>query len=55
MEKFCPYCGSPTKWHTRLSVHRIEIGKATDALRRELIKSSPQSEDQFVVLEEKAT
>lgn len=54
-QKFCPYCGSPAKWHTRLTVYRIESGKATDALRRALLKSLPQSENQFAVLEEKAT
>ena len=51
----CPYCGSAAKWHARLSVYRIESGKATDAARRELIKSLPQKDGQFVVLEEKAT
>jgi hypothetical protein len=51
----CPYCGSPVKWHARFRVHRIESGKATDALRRGLVKSLPKSGDQFVVLEEKAT
>ena len=51
----CPYCGSASKWHTRLWVYRIESGKATDALRRELVKSLPQSENQFAILEEKAT
>ena len=51
----CPYCGSPAKWHARLWVYRIESGKATDAQRRELVKSLPASQDQFVVLEEKAT
>src|SRR5579871_2313174 len=30
----CPYCGSPAKWHARIETHRIESGKATDALRR---------------------
>jgi hypothetical protein len=55
VQKFCPYCGSAPKWHARLHVYRIESGKATDTLRRELLKSLPQSEDQFVVLEEKAT
>ena len=54
-ESFCPYCGSASKWHTRLLVYRIESGKATDGLRRELIKSLPQSDNQFAVLEEKAT
>jgi hypothetical protein len=51
----CPYCGSASKWHTSLRVYRIESGPATDALRRKLVKSLPQSKNQFVVLEEKAT
>jgi hypothetical protein len=51
----CPYCGSPLKWHARFRVHRIESGKATDALRRALVKSLPKSGDQFVLLEQKAT
>lgn len=51
----CPYCGSPVKWHARLRVYRIESGKATDALRRELVKRLPKSDDQFVLLEQKAT
>jgi hypothetical protein len=25
-QTFCPYCGSASKWHTRLSVYRIESG-----------------------------
>jgi hypothetical protein len=54
-QSFCPYCGSAAKWHTRLLVYRIESGKATDGLRRALIKSLPQSDNQVVVLEEKAT
>jgi hypothetical protein len=54
-QNFCPYCASPPKWHTRFLVYRIESGKATDALRRELVKSLPQSDNQFAVLEEKAT
>src|SRR5207249_789462 len=29
----CPYCVSASKWHTTLSVYRIEGGKATDAPR----------------------
>jgi len=54
-QNLCPYCGSASKWHTRLLVYRIESGKATDTLRRELVKSLPQSDHQFAVLEEKAT
>src|SRR5216684_3287877 len=49
----CPYCGSAPTWHTRIFVYRIESGKATDALRRDLVKSLPQSDNQFAVLEEK--
>jgi hypothetical protein len=51
----CPYCGSPAKWHARIETHRIESGKATDVLRRSLVKSLPTLDDQFVVLEQKAT
>jgi hypothetical protein len=51
----CPYCGSPAKWHARIATHRIESGKATDTLRRNLVKSLPTSDGQFVVLEQKAT
>ena len=54
-QNFCPYCGSASKWHTRLLVYRIESGKATDGLRRELVKSLPLSDNQFAVLEQKAT
>lgn len=51
----CPYCGSPAKWHARIETHRIESGKATDTLRRSLVKALPKAGDQFVVLEQKAT
>lgn len=51
----CPYCGSAAKWQARISTHRIESGKATDTLRRNLVKSLPTSKEQFVVLEQKAT
>jgi hypothetical protein len=51
----CPYCGSAPKWHAQLRVYRIESGKATDVSRRELVKSLPKSDDQFLVLEEKGT
>lgn len=51
----CPYCGSSAKWHARLRIYRIESGKATDALRRALIKSFPKTGDPFVVIEQKAT
>ena len=51
----CPYCGSPPKWHARLGIYRIEGGRTTDALRRELVKSLPTSGSQFLILEEKGT
>jgi hypothetical protein len=51
----CPYCGSPAKWHARLATYRIESGKASDAARRDLIKSLPVTGGKFAVLEEKAT
>src|SRR4029077_8504034 len=53
-QDFCPYCGSASKWHPRLVVYRVESGKATDNLRRDLVKSL-QPDNQFAVLEEKAT
>ena len=51
----CPYCGSASKWHTRIRVYRIESSEATDVLRRNLLRSLPQADDQCVVVEEKAT
>ena len=51
----CPYCGAASKWIARLPIYRIESGKATDALRRELVKSLSKKDDSFVVLEQKAT
>src|SRR5579862_1025380 len=51
----CPYCRSAAKWIARLPIYRIESGKATDALRRELVKSLAKKDDAFVVLEQKAT
>jgi len=54
-QSLCPYCGSVSKWHARVRVYRIESGKATDALRRDLLKALPQTHDQFVVAEEKTT
>jgi hypothetical protein len=51
----CPYCAAPARWHARLRIARIESGKATDAARRALVKSLPSAENQFLVLEEKAT
>jgi len=52
-EGTCPYCGSPAKWHARFRVARIESSKATDALRRKLVRHLPAS--QFAVVEQKGT
>ena len=49
----CPYCGSAAKWHARLTIHRIESGKATDIQRRALLKSLQKN--QFAIVEERAT
>jgi hypothetical protein len=49
----CPYCGATTKWHARLTIYKIESTKSSDAQRRTLFKSLPDSA--FVVLEERAT
>lgn len=54
-EPGCPYCDSAARWHARIASYRIEGGKATDTLRRELVKSLPTSGGAFAVIEEKAT
>src|SRR5580765_4424244 len=46
----CPYCGSAAKWHARIADYRIESGKATDAARRDLVKSLPTAHDEFLVV-----
>lgn len=51
----CPYCGSASKWIARLPAYRIESGKATDVLRRTLVKSLAKKDSEFVVLEQKGT
>ena len=51
----CPYCRAASKWIARLPIYRIESGKATDALRRDLVKALSKKYDSFVVLEQKAT
>lgn len=50
----CPYCNAARRWHARLDTYRIEGGKATDGLRRALIKTLPKTEDQFALLEAKS-
>lgn len=49
----CPQCNSVKRWHARLDTLRIEGGQATDTARRALIKSLPQKDDQFQVIEAK--
>jgi hypothetical protein len=51
----CPYCDAPKRWHARLSVYRVEGGKASDAARRALVKKLPTKDEQFLMTEEKRT
>jgi hypothetical protein len=51
----CPYCDAAKRWHAQLDTYRIEGGKQTDTQRRALLKSLPKSEEQFQVIEKKAT
>jgi hypothetical protein len=51
----CPYCEAPKRWHARVTVHRVEGGKATDAARRALVRKLPTKDEQFQVNEEKKT
>ena len=51
----CPYCEAPKRWHARVSVHRVEGGKATDAPRRALFRKLPARDEQFQTHEEKKT
>jgi hypothetical protein len=51
----CPYCEAPKRWHARVSVYRVEGGKASDVARRALVKRLPTKDEQFVVAEEKKT
>lgn len=50
----CPYCKAAKRWHARFDTTRIEGEKSTDAARRKLIKSLPQKENQFQVVEAKS-
>jgi len=50
----CPYCNAAKRWHARLDTFCVEGGKATDALRRQLIKKLPQKDGQFQIIESKA-
>ncbi len=49
----CPYCNAAKRWHARLNTFRIDGGKASDAVRRKLVKGLPQKDNQFQVIEEK--
>lgn len=50
----CPYCNSAKRWHARFDTTRIEGDKGSDAARRKLIKSLPQKDSQFQVIEAKS-
>lgn len=50
----CPYCNAAKRWHAMLETFRIEGGRSTDALRRNLIKALPKKDDQFQVIESKS-
>jgi hypothetical protein len=51
----CPYCEAPRRWHARVTVHRVEGGKASDAARRALVKKLATKDEQFQLHEEKKT
>ena len=51
----CPYCEAPRRWHARVTVHRVEGGKASDAARRALVRKLPTKDEQFQIHEEKKT
>jgi hypothetical protein len=51
----CPYCEAPKRWHALVTVHRVEGGKATDAVRRTLSKKLTTKDEQFQIHEEKKT
>ena len=50
----CPYCKAAKRWHAQFETYRIEGGKASDAVRRKLIKTLPKKDNQFQVIEEKS-
>lgn len=50
----CPYCQAAKRWHARFDTTRIEGEKTTDAVRRKLVKSLPQKDGQFQVIEAKS-
>jgi glutaredoxin len=50
----CPYCKAARRWHARFDTTCIEGEKTTTAARRKLIKSLPQKDSQFQVIEAKS-
>jgi hypothetical protein len=50
----CPYCNAAKRWHARFDTTRLEGEKSTDVARRKLIKSLPQKDNQFQVIESKS-
>ena len=50
----CPYCNAAKRWHARFDTTRIEGEKATDTARRKLIKTLPQKDGQFQIIEAKS-
>lgn len=51
----CPYCEAPRRWHARVSVYRVEGGKASDAARRALVRRLPTKDEQFQIQDERKT
>lgn len=49
----CPYCSAAKRWHACFDTFRIEGGKATDTVRRKLIKTLPHKDNQFQIIEGK--
>jgi hypothetical protein len=50
----CPYCKAARRWHARFDTTRIEGEKTIDVARRKLVKSLPQKDSQFQVIETKS-
>lgn len=50
----CPYCKATKRWHARFDTTRIEGEKSTDIARRKLIKTLPQKDGQFQIIERKS-
>ena len=51
----CPYCDAAKTRHARLTLHRVEGSKITDAPRRALSKSLPKADDRFLIFDAKST